>query len=187
MADLYTVSLLDLMPESLKQDPVVVAMAKALDVEWAGLAQETRKAILYENLELFSNDVLDMIAIDNHVDFYDTTLPLEKKCELIRNSDAVHRHKGTPYAVEQVVSAAFDDASVLEWFDYEGSPYMFKVTTTDRVISEKTYTDLIRAINSVKNRRSHLEMISIRRDNNTQLYAGGAVSTLKICTIKPAT
>lgn len=133
--------------------------------------------LLSANLDNQPEPIIDLLDWQEHVDFYDPSLPIEKKRELVRLADATHKRKGTPWAVDQVVSTAFDEGFVSEWFEYGGAPYHFKVTTTDRMTVEKRYADIVRAINSVKDKRSHLESITIRRDNQMGMYVGGVVST----------
>lgn len=52
---------------------------------------------------------------------------------MVKTSIAVHRKKGTPWAVETAVTAALGnvETTVTEWYDYEGGqPYHFKVLVT---------------------------------------------------------
>ena len=185
--DIYSVSLLDLLPESLKKDPFVCVLAEAISLEMREISSESRKVLLYVFIDELPENVIDLLAWQDHVDFYDPSLPLEKKRELVKQSFPTHMRKGTPWAVDQVVSAAFDDSKVEEWFEYGGEPYHFRVTTTDRMTDDKKYSDIFRAIHAVKNLRSKLESITIRRDNQMGVYVGGVVTNLKVITIKPAT
>lgn len=186
MTDIRTVSLLDILPPSLRNDPGIKSIAAAFDPEYRDISASMDQLLFYANLENLPEALVDLLAFQKHVDFYDPTLPLYKKVELVKYADATHRRKGTPWAVDQVASAAFDDSVVSEWFEYGGLPYRFKVTTTDRMTDPERYDGIIRAINSVKNKRSRLETITIRRDNIANHYIGGVVSTLRIRTIKPA-
>lgn len=185
MTNITNVSLLQILPPNLRHDTNVRASAAAFDKEFREVSGLLNLLLLYSNLDMLPEKIIDELAWQEHVDFYDQALPIEKKRELVRQAKATHRHKGTPWAVDQVVSTAFDDAVVSEWFEYGGSPYHFRVTTTDRVTDERKLAGIVRAINSVKNTRSHLESITIRRDNRMGLYAGGMVTSLKIHTIKP--
>jgi phage tail P2-like protein len=185
--DIYSVSLLDLLPESLKQDQFVTALAEAVSLEMREISSEARKVLMYLFIDELPEEVIDLLAWQDHVDFYEPDLPLGKKRELVGQAFSTHMSKGTPWAVDQVVSAAFDDSKVEEWFEYDGEPFYFRITTTDRMTDDKKYSDIFRAINAVKNLRSRLESITIRRDNQMGLYAGGVVTNLKIITIKPAT
>jgi hypothetical protein len=86
-------------------------------------------------------------------------MDLETKRKLIKQSIAWHRMKGTPAAVEAVVSAAFDTSTVQEWWEYGGKPYFFKVVTEDATTNSGTIERMKRAIESIKNTRSWLEKI----------------------------
>ena len=121
MADtLTTVSLLTLVPPNLQSDPQVIAAAEALDAELRLVTTAIDEALHLPRLDVLAEEVLDLLAWQWHVDFYEADLPLDQKRALIRRSVAWHRHKGTPWAVEQVVSAVFNDAKVTEWFEYGG-------------------------------------------------------------------
>jgi len=185
LISVYDIDLASILPESLKQDEELNVLIKAISQEIRLLFQDTK--LLTLDIDSMPEEIIDFLAVEKHVDFYDRSLPIEKKRELVKNSYAWHRHKGTPWAVDQVVSAAFDDSEVSEWFEYGGEPFHFKVTTTDRVTTEKKLKDILLAIDKVKNKRSRLESITIRRDNNMNFYVGGVVSSLKILTINPAT
>lgn len=102
---------------------------------------------------------LDLLAWQWHVDFYEPLgMDIETKRRLIKNSIPWHRIKGTPAAVEQVVSTAFDTSTVKEWFEYGGKPYYFKIITEDVTTNTDTIEERMkRAIKSVKNTRSWLE------------------------------
>ncbi|GED35064.1 phage tail protein I [Brevibacillus centrosporus] len=185
MIDIQTISLLDILPASLRRDSNIQASAAAFDKEHREVSTAISQLLLYSNLDNQPEAIIDLLAWQKHVDFYDQSLPIEKKRELVRQADLMHKYKGTPWAVDEVVSTAFDDGFVSEWFEYGGDPFYFKVTTTDRMTDAKRYTEIIRAIKSAKNTRSRLETITIRRDNKMNLYIGGTVTTLKIHTIKP--
>lgn len=183
--DLHSVSLLDLLPESLKQDPFVRALAEAVSVEMRAISAESRKVLLYEYIDELPEDVIDLLAWQDHVDFYSPDLPIEQKRELVKQSFANHMRKGTPWAVEQVVSTVFKDGKVTEWFEYGGEPYHFKVTTKGAIPDINTLQALFRAIDVVKRRSTRLEAVSIERDCQAQLYVGASMSRIRIITINP--
>lgn len=186
MIDIYQLSLVDILPESLKQDPVIVAMAKALDPEFKAVSAAIKETILLALIDELPSEVVDLLAWQRHVDFYGPSLPLEKRRDLVKNSPEFHTRKGTPYAIEGVAAAAFDDSQVLEWFDYSGDPGYFKVITTDRVTDDSKLKLIFRAIDSVKRRSQWLESITIQRDNQLPTYVGAGSSRIKMITIQPA-
>ena len=158
--DLQSVSLLDILPPNLLADKKINAAARALDDELQKITAATRNALLLPRLDELSEDVIDLLAWQWHVDFYEPVgMDIDTKRRLIKNSIAWHRIKGTPAAVEQVVSAAFDTSHVQEWFEYGGKPYHFKVITEDVTTDPNVLARMRRAINAAKNTRSWLETI----------------------------
>ena len=158
--DLQSVSLLDILPPNLLADKKINAAARALDDELQKITAATRNALLLPRLDELSEEVIDLLAWQWHVDFYEPIgMDIETKRRLIKNSIAWHRIKGTPAAVEQVVSAVFDTSHVQEWFEYGGKPYHFKVITEDVTTDPNVLARMRRAINAAKNTRSWLETI----------------------------
>ena len=158
--DLQSVSLIDILPPNLLADKQIYAAARALDDELQKITAETRNALLLPRLDELSEEVIDLLAWQWHVDFYEPIgMDIETKRRLIKNSIAWHRIKGTPAAVEQVVSAVFDTSHVQEWFEYGGKPYHFKVITEDVTTDPNVLARMRRAINAAKNTRSWLETI----------------------------
>ena len=101
---------------------------------------------------------------------------LTKKRELVRKAIARHRYKGTPAAVEEVCSAAFDSAEVLEWYDYGGEPYHFRVRMVQESIpDEAVMAEMVKAVNSAKNVRSWLDGLTFYYQPKGTVYVAGAV------------
>jgi len=181
--DLKQISILDLLPTNLLSDGKVVAAAQAIDKQMQSINDVIPKLLLYKNLDLQSEHVIDELAKEENVDFYDSTLPIEVKRELVRNSSKWNRRKGTASVVEEVVRAVFDDAVVTEWGGYNGEPYHFRVTTRQVVSDPNKLIELTKIINSVKNARSHLEALEIERDITNSIYVGTLIHTRKVITV----
>lgn len=184
MIDVYSVSLLDLLPDNLKSDPDVAAIAQALTPELQSISTDTALCILYDNIDSLSDEVLDLLAWDLHVDFYDTTLATDQKRSLVSSSISIHQKKGTPAAVEQLIATVFGDGTVEEWFEYGGQPYNFRVLTNNATVTQEQ-TDLFqRALNSVKRQSAILEAIIITLGDSMSLNFGAALHIGDILTIK---
>lgn len=100
------------------------------------------------------------------VDNWDSTWPVERKRQVIKDSVYIHRKKGTRDAVERVVSAIRgDDTKVTEWFEDKDnlSPGDFTVDyiSTGTPVDGSELNKLVPAINSAKNVRSNLTKITI--------------------------
>lgn len=177
MKDIYSTSLLDLLPQSLTSDPFVKAVAAAIDPELQSVATEIVLCLLLSRIDELPEDVVDHLAWQLHVDFYESGLPLATKRALVKNSVDWHQRKGTPYVVQEMVSTVLADGKVYEWFEYGGDPYKFRVETTDYMQSDIAYERLATMVNAVKNLRSWLEGIIVRRNADMSLGYGIGILT----------
>ena len=177
MINLSQVSLLNLLPNHLREDKNVVTMCKALDEEIKEINSVIPMLSYIQNMESLDDEMLDYLAWQYHVDFYDTSLEISKKIELNRNSIRWHKKKGTPSSVEELITTVFGDGYIEEWFEYNGEPYTFNVVTTNADVTNTKANDFQLALNSVKNSRSHLDNIIIRKTNNMSLSIGAIVHT----------
>lgn len=166
------IDLQQLLPESLKGDKNVRYLAQAISESLQTLSSKV--SIVDPKKELHGN-LLDLIAWQEHVDFYDASLPLEIKQELVRKSSWFHKRKGTPAAVEDLISTIFEEGKVVEWFEYGGEPYTFKVVTNNQSVTQEKASEFIRALNSIKNMRSRLDKVEITQSDNMSFYFTGAV------------
>jgi len=156
--DINDISILNLMPPNLAEDKNVQMAAKAFDEVLQEIIKQIPSVSIIPNIaNITDNILLDLLAWQFHVDFYDTTMPIETKRQLVLNSLDWHTRKGTPSAVEEIVSTVFADATIEEWFDYGGEPYFFRISAP--IENEKEIDWLIKAVFSVKNTRSWIDYI----------------------------
>jgi phage tail P2-like protein len=170
---IYDVALLELLPPNLTSSPDIIAASRAIDKQWQQLANKIRYVLTYADIDNAISDVVNMLAIEMNVDFYDETLALDKRRALVKS--AYITKKGTANAVKQVVTAAFDKANVQEWFDYNGEPFHFRVTTEASMPSEATINKIFSAISAVKNVRSKLDYLGALKDVVLTEYWGFAM------------
>lgn len=185
MYSLYNAKLMDLIPPNLRDDPDMKAASQMEDKAFFLLMDKVRKVLILPNLDELDDNTLDHLAWQMNVDFYEMDLPIDKKVGLIQNAILFKIRKGTAGAVEDILSVVFDKSSVKEWFEYDGEPYMFKITTTD-FVSEGKYQSLKTVMNTVKNTRSHLESFIIERTKTTNLYFLAGTHRVKKRVINPA-
>jgi phage tail P2-like protein len=186
MANLVTTKIVDLLPISLQGDASVMAAATALDSELTAVTTAIEECLLLPRLDELAEDVIDLLAWQWHVDSYDPGFPIAKKRNLVLQSIAWHRRKGTPGLVQDLVSAIYSSGVVTEWFEYGGTPYHFRVQTTGVISSDEIYTQLRAAIEVAKNVRSWLDGVYIVREWSGIWYMGFAMHQAKTLTIYPA-
>jgi phage tail P2-like protein len=109
------------------------------------------------------------------VPFWDANLSFEEKRELILNSQELHKHIGTKWAVEKALKIIDVEGEVVQWFeelDYPFEmqriePYGFRVIASIEalllkestiVLDELTQKRLVEFISKFKNERSHFEL-----------------------------
>lgn len=161
--DLSNLDLLDLQTSYMQQDPTVKAICNTLGPYFKKLSDDVKLVYIYGRLDELDETLIDELAWQFHVDFYDYTLPLEKKIDLVKNSIRWHQIKGTPQAVTEVATSIFGRTKLKEWFQYEADPYFFMldIDVTEQGASEENLKKLDILINEYKNTRSWIDVINI--------------------------
>lgn len=184
MTDIKSVSLLDLLPTSIRYDPKVIAFAKALDEQLREATDQIYQLPFFSRLDNLDDEEADALAWQLHVDFYDVTLPIEQKRELVKNAISFHRHKGTPAAVEELISILFGTGQVEEWFEYGGEPGYFRVRTSDPSATNERAQEFVQAIDSVKRLSAWLEAVILEETIEARdMYYGGMLHIGEFITI----
>ena len=154
----------------------------------AGISEVVRKIdcerpILrkWDQIDSMTHEQLDEMAWELNVLWYDTAASLETKRRLIKNSDKVYARLGTKWAVEEVVASYLGDATVLEWWEYEGGrPHYFKVESENPQITTDLEELFLRALDIVKRKSQWLEAIVIRLSTLGGSYVGFTVNNAEI-------
>lgn len=163
------------LPDSIRKDRTVQDICEAIEKEMQAVNRATGYYLLLPRLDELSEALLDELAWEYHVDFYDQTLPIEQKREMVRQAIESHRKKGTAAVVRNVVSIILQDGRVEEWFQYGGEPYHFRVILImGPMASEETIQKLVDTIYAVKNVRSWLDYVQFHRESEGRIYFGGA-------------
>ncbi len=102
---------------------------------------------------------LPWLAWAMSVDEWNPDWPDDIKRNVIRESFAIHQHKGTLAAVKRAIETLNHEIQITEWFNNAGDPYTF---TMDLIAdSNKTANDYIaikRMVNAAKNVRSTYQL-----------------------------
>lgn len=159
---LYDADLLDVLGGPYKEDDQVTALSAAVAAGLHMLLGYADKTITYNNLEMWDDDKLDLLAAELRTQYYDPSSDKQTKASLIRNTMRWYQIAGTRAAVEQLGATAFGECKIEEWFEYEGLPYCFRVITS-RPASSDNIAEFKRVIRRIKNTRSKLESVSISR------------------------
>ena len=159
------------LPQSLDKKNVQ-EVAKVVDDTLLSFDKTIAEVLIYPAIDMLGSELINTLAIQMHCDFYDDTLPLAVRRNLVKNSIAWHRIKGTPAAVEQMIQTVYQTGVVEEWFDYGGEPFFFKVNLGDSQITTQKIKNLIKMINVSKNVRSWLEVLRFSKSIDITRYLG---------------
>lgn len=168
----------DGLPRVVAGQPWVIALSEALGITTERLLGYVDGSQIYTNIDGAPEEVLDALAVNWKIDWYDTDLTLEQKRRTVKTALTVRRLMGTAGAVKLQTEATYPGAEIEEWFQYDGEPGRFRVRIVlpDSGIRAEEYRRLIQGIRITKNVRSHLEAIDISRETETTLVTGGYVS-----------
>lgn len=175
MQNIRNFNLLSLISPSLQSDSQIIAACQALEGELQAVSTAIDEIMIISKLDQQPSEVIDSLAWQWHTDFYDDSLPLPTRIALVKNSLKWHMIKGTPAAVQEMVSTVLSNGVVTEWFEYGGQPYYFRVQTDEIITSQDVYDQLAALITATKNKRSWLDCILIARNWSGSVYIGGAI------------
>lgn len=187
MSDLSKIDLKSLLPSSIADDETVRAICDSIAGKLQMIDEKSELVLLLPRLDYLPEVLIDELAWQYHVDFYDYSASIDKKRALVREAIAWHRKKGTPAAVEAVCAAVFSSAKVYENWQYGGNPYHFQVRMiTEGIPAQSVIDNLYRAISESKNVRSWLDTLSFYREATGSVFIGGAYSSLRRIEVFPA-
>ena len=185
--ELKTLSLVDILPDNLLADEQIYAAAKALDKELQLVTEDCKQVMHLSRIDELPEPVVDLLAWQWHVDFYEQGMDLPTKRRMVKQSIAWHRRKGTPSAVEEVATAVFGESKVSEWFDYGGDPYHFKIDLLDAPgITQEKIDTIVRLVETVKNVRSVMDNLGVKRKTTNKMYMGVYPKVFKSYHVGPA-
>ena len=160
MLELKDTQIKNTLPESIKFDQTVNDICDSIQAKFDGVYQDTFLVVLLANLDKLSEALVDELAWQFHVDFYRDNYPIENKRKLVRTAIERHRRKGTPAAVEEIVSTVYQWTQIEEWWEWGGDPYYFRlVLRAQDPMPPLTIGEVMQLVNEYKSLRSHLEGI----------------------------
>jgi phage tail P2-like protein len=185
---------IDIVPSSIRSDPQVQSACSVIDDElqqiYGQFLPDSPDALPSILFWPFINDqtppLLDVLGWEMHVDVWagwSGALDIDTKKELINSSIDWHQHKGTRYAVDQMLKVVFKQGRVTEWYEYGGQPYYFRIIFEDDIVDPTQISTVTDAIYAVKNVRSWLDSPGFVRSRlHKQTLWHGIATTQQITT-----
>lgn len=154
-------NLMRTLPAVLARDKNTHALAEAVAEAIVAELENIDLVRIYARIDELPEDLLDILAYDFKVDWWDGDYTLAQKRQTLKDSWRVHRMMGTRAAVELAIRAVFSTATVSEWFEYGGKPYYFRLSVDDTsiLVTDEGHQKLMDRVNWFKSLRSRLEKI----------------------------
>lgn len=166
--ELYQISaenILRRFPAVLRQDETMETFAQIVSDELGKRIPETDLPRLLTRIDELPEPILDALAEDFKIDWYNFNYSIDSKRALVKSSFYVHRFLGTPAAVNAMLSSVFPGSYIEEWFSYGGRPHHFQVVIETKAAREPLDADeIMRAVRMVKRLSSHLDGIIYQCD-----------------------
>ena len=171
-------NLLAVFPVALQRDQPSAALADVTARLLARRPEEIERLRISPAIDRLDEGLLDILAYDFKVDWWDADYSLEEKRRTLKDSWRVHKLLGTKAAVEMAISAIYPQTTVQEWFEYGGRPYHFKLQLdlTGTFWTEERPRRILERVNFYKSLRSHVDGLEYTRypAQPARLYVGGA-------------
>lgn len=190
MSSLNRDTMMRVYPSVLDKDALFNALGRTTAEAIGKAFMQTDNVGIYSRIEELSEEVLDILARDFNIIWYDYDFQSDTKRRVIAAAFSVHRNIGTVGAMITAISAIWPNSTVEEWFEYGGDPFYFRaIVEANNPGDEPIRFDSIdKTVKLYKNRRSWLEDemvilrisvgIVIKTSTNGQLYHTEICGTL---------
>lgn len=182
--NLKDVNLLSLQTKYMQLDKTTQALCAALTPQFRQMADDIKACLIYARVNELNSEVLDELAWQMNIDWYDPTADIDVRRTLIKNALKIYQFRGTPYAVEQVIQDYFGDGAVEEWFEYNGDPYHFQVVTSNSAVTGELATQFTQAVEKVKRLSTILDQVIVSMTAEFNLYIGNVIQTGDFITVE---
>lgn len=166
--------LLKLLPEFMRGDRANKGLAVGASAVLKDVAAKAKLLTTWSQIDSMTGEQLDELAWELNIEWYKSTADLQTKRALIKSSDKVHAKLGTKWAVEQIITDAFGEGVVREWWEYGGEPHHFKVLSTNPGLVNEHHEEFLEMLEIVKRKSAWLDAVIISLTGEMDLFAGMA-------------
>ena len=172
----------DAVPQVVATQDWVRAMAASLGIIHRKTLDFADKSQIYTALDDVPEVILDTLAVNWKIDWYDTEYSTEQKRRIIKSALTVRRLMGTVRAVKLQVEAIYPGTTLQEWFEYGGTPGCFRldVNLTDESIIPpvvmQSPAEIEKKIVTAKRWSAHLEGVDYWEETESPVCVGGYIA-----------
>lgn len=161
-------------PPVLKRDTTFAVLGEVIVKQLMKNWELSDRTIIYPAIDNLPEELLDALAYDFKVEWYDYNAEIRHKRSAIKECFRVHQYKGTKYAVETAMRSMYEKVTVSEWFEYGGEPYHFRIAIYASSNDAGKRSKIIGKLQYAKNLRSVLDEVAfeILPDKPLELSVG---------------
>lgn len=161
------------LPQALQEDEETWALAQTAARALEARAGEAERISIYPRVDQLDEELLDILAHDFKVDWWDPDYSLEEKRRTLKDSWLVHKRLGTQWAVDTAISAVWPGSRAQPWFEYGGRPYYFRLTVPvpEDGITAQQQRRALKLTRYYKSRRDHLECVEYQMESEGAVRA----------------
>lgn len=149
------------MPEALLDSEEPGILVRILAEKMMELDGKIRNLLIWPQVDALPETLLDILAGDMHIDWYDYDADISIKRTIIKAGVAVHKRLGTLWAVQKVITDYFGAGEVREWDTYGGEPHHFKVVSGNAEMVGINLDRFVNMLGHVKRKSSWLDSVEI--------------------------
>ena len=158
MSELTKTSMMSVYPEVLDKDFIFNALGQSAAEAIGEAFIASEDSGIYTRIDQLNDMMLDVLAQDFNISWYDKSFSLEVKRRVIAAAFATHRRMGTKGALLTAIRAIWPSTLVEEWYQYGGDPYYFRIRIgAESDLNPVQLESLKKTILLYKNERSWLE------------------------------
>ncbi len=163
MANILDTKLIDLMPDALRRQDEIRWICAAVQPEIDEIVEIITTKILFTTLDKLDDLTLDYLLVECGIANSIETVFIktrQDKINFIKNYIQLKKLKGTKKGIKYALELVGFNATVLEWFEYDGEPYTFQISIPGSSSLEPSLLKLLDAlIYQYKNTRSWFNYI----------------------------
>jgi phage tail P2-like protein len=186
--DLRNVSLLDFVPESIKDDAEIIAISRAIDPELRAVGAAIIESVILPRIADLEEAILDELAWAfnlNSLQLWDSAT-VEGKRALLVNIFAIRKKSGTRFAVRRIFDLMSVVGTVVEWFEEGAAPYTYRLRlfVDDVGITLAQLLQIKELTRRFAPTRSYLSELAVESDRTAPLYIYPAIVVGRHVTIE---
>lgn len=161
MIELHEVGLVEGLPPDVAKEPWVQILDAVFRERRKKELEAAERLKIYTDIDRADEAVLDILAVQFRVDWYDTSYPIETKRRIIKTALKVRRYCGTGWAVQKALASIYPNVKISEWYDYGGRPgyWRMNVDITDDGVIYYTPEEIEKRLGYARRCTAHLEHI----------------------------